>query len=326
MLGRTYSATSSYRYGFNGHENDNEVKGEGNHLSLNEFGYDPRIGKRWRPDPAFKEYPSLSSYAAFGNNPLIFTDPDGKRIYFVPGLGYNASKGDGGNSPYARESEGIPASLAPYLQAHNTYSKTIQGSSGGRLADMAYVAWHGQRPRLNITNDKRAMMMINSIVADLQQNPLKEGEQMNILGTSQGSVTAAQAAIAMVEDPTNFGLAKDFKIDNLVLAGSPLSPKSKLYKKLEALKEAGKIGNIEYENYQAEGDAVTGLASTSRLGAIGKGLKFIGKIFQALKQSKRGEELTDPHIRAAENMPVTPGSKEKFSDELKNKLKKDQIH
>ena len=172
------------------------------------------------------------------------------------------------------------------------------------------------------------MMMINAIVADLKQNPLnvKEGEQMNILSTSQGTVTAAQAAIAMVENPTKYGLAEGFKIDNLVLAGSPLSKKSKLYKKLEELKAAGKIGNIEYDNYQAEGDAVTGLATTTRLGAIGKGFKFIGRIFQAMKQYKRKEEYTDPHIRAAENMPVTPGSKQKFSDELKSKLEKDRIH
>ncbi|SHL81608.1 RHS repeat-associated core domain-containing protein [Chitinophaga jiangningensis] len=315
-----------YRYGFNGKENDNEVKGEGNSLDFGARLYDPRIGKWLSTDLAFKEYPSLSPYTGFGNNPIIFVDPDGKRIYFVPGLGYNASKGDDGNSRYARESEGIPSSLKPYLQAYNTYSKTIQGSMGGRLADMGYVAWHGQRPALNVTKDKRAMMMIKSIVADLQQNPLKEGEQMNILATSQGSVTAGQAAIAMVEDPTKFGLEEGFKIDNLVLAGSPLSPKSKLYKKLEALQAAGKIGNIEYEKYQAEGDAVSGLASTSRIGAIGKGFSFLGKIMQALKQNKRGEEFTDPHIRAAENLPVTQDSKQKFSDELKTKLEKDQIH
>lgn len=121
-------------------------------------------------------------------------------------------------------------------------------------------------------------------------------------------------------------LDENFKVDNLVLAGSPLSPKSKLYKKLNALQEAGKIGSIKYEDYQAEGDVVTGLAGTSRLGAIGRGFGYIGKIFQALGQHKRGEEFTDPHIRAAENKSVTPGSDQKFSDELKGKLEKDGVH
>lgn len=73
--GRSFSS-SDYRFGFNGHEKDDEVKGSGNHISFNDFGYDPRTGRRWRIDPAFKEYPSISPYAAFANNPLIFTDPN----------------------------------------------------------------------------------------------------------------------------------------------------------------------------------------------------------------------------------------------------------
>src|SRR5215204_5109147 len=40
------SGNSIYRYGFNGHEQDNEVKGEGNHYSFGDYGYDPRLGRR----------------------------------------------------------------------------------------------------------------------------------------------------------------------------------------------------------------------------------------------------------------------------------------
>jgi hypothetical protein len=285
--------------------------------------YNPRIGKTFSPDPAFKEYPSLSPYSGFGNNPIIFTDPDGKRIYFVPGLGYDPSKG-ADNSKYVF---GIPESLKPYLEAHGTYSKTVQGSKGGRIMDMLYVAWRGQRPRLNVSNDKRAMMIAYSIAADLNSNPLKEGEQMNILATSQGTVSTTHAAIAMLEDPTKFGLDENFTIDNLVLAGSPLDPKSKLYKKLESLQQAGKIKNIEYENYQAEGDVVTGLAGKSRGGALLRGFGYIGKIIQAIGQYKRGEEFTDPHIRAAEDKPIDPNSgKTSFGDELQQRLEGDDIH
>ncbi len=34
MPGRGYSAVSGYRYGFNGKENDNEVKGKGNQQDM----------------------------------------------------------------------------------------------------------------------------------------------------------------------------------------------------------------------------------------------------------------------------------------------------
>jgi len=35
------SSVSTYRYGFNGYEKDDEVKGSGNHYSFSDFGYDP---------------------------------------------------------------------------------------------------------------------------------------------------------------------------------------------------------------------------------------------------------------------------------------------
>jgi RHS repeat-associated protein len=63
----------SYRYGFNGQENDGEV-GQG--ITTAEFWeYDTRIGRRWENDPVVK--PHESPYAAFANNPIWFADPSG---------------------------------------------------------------------------------------------------------------------------------------------------------------------------------------------------------------------------------------------------------
>src|SRR5690606_17172303 len=50
MPGRKYSA-GSYRYGFNGKENDNDVKGEGNQQDYGMRVYDPRLGKFLSVDP-----------------------------------------------------------------------------------------------------------------------------------------------------------------------------------------------------------------------------------------------------------------------------------
>ena len=75
MMGRK-NVSEEYRYGFGGHEKDNEVKGDGNHLSFGDYGYDPRLGRRFGLDPI--SVPWESGYAAFRNNPIIFVDPDGK--------------------------------------------------------------------------------------------------------------------------------------------------------------------------------------------------------------------------------------------------------
>jgi hypothetical protein len=78
MPGRNYINGSSYRYGFNGHEKDDEIKGSGNHLSFGDYGYDPRLVRRWNVDPLASKYPHQSPYTAFNNNPIYYTDPDGR--------------------------------------------------------------------------------------------------------------------------------------------------------------------------------------------------------------------------------------------------------
>lgn len=63
-------------YGFNGHYKDNEISGENNHISFNDYGYNPRIGRRWQIDPI--DQIGISPYAAFNNNPNIYLDPTGQ--------------------------------------------------------------------------------------------------------------------------------------------------------------------------------------------------------------------------------------------------------
>jgi len=76
MPDRNYrQANSSYRYGFNGQEKSDEIKGEGNSYTAEFWEYDPRLGRRWNIDPITKEYES--PYAAFSNNPIWFVDASG---------------------------------------------------------------------------------------------------------------------------------------------------------------------------------------------------------------------------------------------------------
>jgi len=67
-----------YRYGFNGQENDNEVKGEGNQLDFGARVYDPRIGRFLSIDPEFGQFADYSPYSFAGNNPIAFIDENGE--------------------------------------------------------------------------------------------------------------------------------------------------------------------------------------------------------------------------------------------------------
>ncbi|MFY0256267.1 RHS repeat domain-containing protein [Chitinophaga sp. 30R24] len=67
----------NYRYGFNGKENDNEVKGEGNQQDYGMRIYDPRIGRFLSIDPLSASYPYYSPYLFAGNNPILNLDLEG---------------------------------------------------------------------------------------------------------------------------------------------------------------------------------------------------------------------------------------------------------
>jgi len=77
MPGREYQAQPS-RFGFNGKENDNDVKGFGNQQDYGMRIYDNRIGKFLSVDPLQKQFAWLAPYGFAGNNPIKFIDLDGK--------------------------------------------------------------------------------------------------------------------------------------------------------------------------------------------------------------------------------------------------------
>jgi RHS repeat-associated protein len=52
----------AYRYGFNGKENDNEVKGEGGQQDYGMRIYDTRVGRFLSVDPITRSYPWYTPY------------------------------------------------------------------------------------------------------------------------------------------------------------------------------------------------------------------------------------------------------------------------
>ncbi len=66
-----------YRYGFNGKENDNEVKGTGNQQDYGMRIYDNRLGRFLSLDPISSDYPFYTPYQFAGNKPIVAVDLDG---------------------------------------------------------------------------------------------------------------------------------------------------------------------------------------------------------------------------------------------------------
>ncbi|MCR6720413.1 MAG: hypothetical protein NVV59_08975 [Chitinophagaceae bacterium] len=77
MPGRKFAATDAYRYGFNGKENDNEVKGDGNQQDYGMRIYDPRLGRFLSVDPLENDFPWNSPYSFSEGDPINYIDLDG---------------------------------------------------------------------------------------------------------------------------------------------------------------------------------------------------------------------------------------------------------
>ena len=69
-----------YRYGFNGMERDDEVKGVGNSYDFGARIYDPRVARWSSMDPIGRLFAGQTFYGYSQNNPLFHKDIDGKVI------------------------------------------------------------------------------------------------------------------------------------------------------------------------------------------------------------------------------------------------------
>ncbi len=70
LLPNRHGNSADYRYGFQGQELDNEIKGEGNSVNYTYRMHDPRVGRFFAVDPLSWEYPWNSPYA-FSENRVV---------------------------------------------------------------------------------------------------------------------------------------------------------------------------------------------------------------------------------------------------------------
>jgi RHS repeat-associated protein len=82
MPGRSFSS-GSYRYGFNGMESDDEIKGDGNSLDFGARIYDSRLGRWLSVDPYATKYVGIGPYTFVDNKPIWAVDSKGKDIFFI---------------------------------------------------------------------------------------------------------------------------------------------------------------------------------------------------------------------------------------------------
>ncbi|MEM0578781.1 RHS repeat domain-containing protein, partial [Flavobacterium polysaccharolyticum] len=85
LVPNRHGSSGSYRYGFQGQEKDDELKGEGNSLNYTFRMHDPRVGRFFAVDPLASEFPHLTPYQFASNSPIVLKEIEGKEgeIYIL---------------------------------------------------------------------------------------------------------------------------------------------------------------------------------------------------------------------------------------------------
>ena len=242
------NGTENNHFTYNGKELEQELG-----LDWTDYGarrYMRDLGRWTTIDPAASEYVGISPYSYAANNPNVFTDPDGRRLFFVGGANndqdgweyitrwgnfmtdagirnfvrVNASNGKMGDVFFTNT---FRDSGTTYRV--NRYPRNPLGEELVRASDIEEI------PRQHSAIDRA----VEQIQGNLADSPLEEGEQFNLAGYSYGSVLQAQVALRLANDGQY--------IDNLILIGSPISDKSKLFKQLQNNENIGNVIRVDIE-------------------------------------------------------------------------------
>lgn len=197
----------SYAYGFNGYEKDNEIKGSDNHISFGDYGYDPRIGKRWRTDPEMTLFPASSPYSFALNSPIWAYDIGGKLVIFAHGF---ILKDGLGNSKSSKEGEKIfKEDYYGEKSKANDYWGCMDNKFMERLNDFNVLYVNGEntfvsQAQTRMDEGELAALELHRQIENgevvLQRNSAGEIiETITLVGHSQGAAYSAGMATKLIE-------------------------------------------------------------------------------------------------------------------------------
>ncbi len=128
------NAQGDYRYGFQGQEKDNEVKGEGNSINYKFRMHDPRVGRFFATDPLEKDYPMLTPYQFSSLNPIGLIELEGKEG--ITGMNLSGIPTTTAITPQTSKQ------LQAEVEAVKTNDNVIQGIqvTGVTLSGMGYIS------------------------------------------------------------------------------------------------------------------------------------------------------------------------------------------
>lgn len=251
-----------YRYGFQGQEKDDELKGEGNSLNYTFRMHDPRIGRFFATDPLFREYPYNSTYAFQENKLGLGTELEGRELQLHYWLSVDAAVNPNGVGAHVIGfGEGITNSAVGLWEAVKTPKKTAKGM----LNTTVWILVGSQFSKkvdsnLGTSSTEAGDAVLNSVYTGGVKITSGTGEERGeVFGEIAGAIIGTKGTSALVGAASNISRLK------LLLKVGTIIP------------EMGSLSNIEARMWY--------LSNEARIP------KLISKISSLEKQARKAFDL-----------------------------------
>jgi RHS repeat-associated protein len=189
LVPNRHNNSGEYRYGFQGQEKDDEVKGEGNSLNYTFRMHDPRVGRFFTRDPMEKSYPWNSPYAFSENRVIDGVELEGKEV--------------SRNLPPA----GLSWSLGNATKAMKKVDADMPKASATvkTLSVIGYSLMYATQDILSLTDANDAVIIGTSVLGnpvDVRGTPQSDTEITNALRGAMIPVVSGSSVGNLVEELT----------------------------------------------------------------------------------------------------------------------------
>ena len=201
LVPNKHGTSRDYRFGFQGQEKDDELKGEGNSLNYTFRMHDPRVGRFFAVDPLFKEYPYNSTYAFSENRVVDAIELEGGEKLFI--ITRNASL----NNSFIRTTDGLDIMKQLFYESSGKFGEALSKKSYAisirKLADGFMVGSNGKLMQTSLISKRTVTMINGEEIKDISMGK-NFGNKIN------GKVTTTKG-INQVEAMSTKGTAGYFK-------------------------------------------------------------------------------------------------------------------
>jgi RHS repeat-associated protein len=230
-------SSSNYRFGFNGQEKDDEVKGEGNSVDFGARIYDSRSGKWMSLDPLMRKYPGYSAYSYCIDNPIFYVDPDGRDIDIGNIKGKNGYETGLRMLGASNSWRGFVNQFASTSSGDNPYGVNVSGS----MSDVS-LTFSMQMSGSSINETKFQFKVKGEFV---DRSKLEPGDVIEGVAISVNVVAIPGNAEKSIGSKSSKAMFNEGTVATIILSHEALLHGQKMSQLLEASRRED--GSIDYE-------------------------------------------------------------------------------